>query len=347
MGRRTRRAAGALAGAAVLLAGQVAPAAAAPLNTLPSYQFTVRAAPVEHYLQYFRELVQDIGFSRVQIAHHSGDPGGHARAVGAAYWLFTDDEPCLLGCEPPCPEATLVNATEARTSNPRECTDRLPGLGALGLPTNLDKSFPAAAHTEAHTPSDRQADALSRVAGAAAGQLATGAAGSTAGASFDPVTGTFVGSARSFAVDIALPGGELVSVVSVLMVSAVPNTTPVVSYQLSLATARDGTSSSGLDGQSFSIAGQQVPLTDFVGRVNSQLGSLGQQLSAFAELGIAVLAPASTYTADKGRFRVTAPVVVIGAEPDLALPAPERGTGLRLGAAVFEGAFSTPDPPLR
>jgi len=32
----------------------------------PPYQFTVRAAPVENYLQYFRELVQGVGFSRVQ-----------------------------------------------------------------------------------------------------------------------------------------------------------------------------------------------------------------------------------------------------------------------------------------
>lgn len=347
MGRRTRRVAGALAGAALLVVGQADPAAAAPLRSRPPYQFTVRAAPVEQYLQYFRELVQDVGISRVQIAHHAGDPTGHARALGAAYWTFTDDEPCLLGCEPPCPEATLVNATVARTSNPRECADRLPGLGALGLPTSLDKSFPAAAHTEAHTPSDRRADALSRVAGAAAGQLGTGAAGSAAEAEYDAVTGRFLGSAHSFVADLVLPGGELATVVSMLTVSAVPDTTPVVSYRLSLTTARDGTSTSGLDAQGFSIAGQQIPLTDLVSRVNGQLASLGQQLATFAELGIGVLSPATDYTSDKGRFRVTAPVVVIGVEPDLALPAPERGTGVRLGAAVFEGAFSAPDPPLR
>jgi hypothetical protein len=347
MGRRTRRAASALAGATLLWAGQVGPAAAAPRSAMPPYQFTVRAAPVETYLQYFRELVQDIGFSRVQIAHRADEATGHARAVGAAYWLLTDDEPCLLGCEPPCPEATVVNATEARTANPRECTDRLPGLGALGLPTNADKSFPGAAHTEVHTPSDLRADALSRVAGAAVGQLGTGAAGSASSAVFDPITGRFTGSAHSFVADIALPNGELATVASALTVTALPNTTPVVSYWLALTSARSGTSSSGLDQQGFSIAGQQVPLTDLVGRVNSQLGSLGQQLSAFAEVGIGVLSPVSDYTADGHRFRVSAPVVVIGVEPDLALPAPERGTGLRLGAAVFEGAFSAPDPPLR
>src|SRR4051794_29669395 len=74
MGRRTRRATGVLAGTAALLAAQVGPAAAAPLSTLPPYQFTVRAAPVENYLQYFRELVQDVGFSRVQIAHRTHEP---------------------------------------------------------------------------------------------------------------------------------------------------------------------------------------------------------------------------------------------------------------------------------
>ncbi|HEY3605726.1 MAG TPA: hypothetical protein VGL04_13730 [Sporichthyaceae bacterium] len=347
MGRRGRRAASALVGAALLVAGQAAPAVAAPLSTRPPYQFTVRAAPAEQYLQYFRELVQDVGFSRVQIAHRAGDATGHARALGAAYWLLTDDEPCLLGCEPPCPEATLINTTEARTANPRECTDRRAGLGALGLPSNADRSFPAAAHTEAHTPSDLHADALSRVAGVGAGQIGSGAAGSTSSAVFDPSTGRFLGSARSFVTDIALPNGQLAAVASALTVSGIPNTVPVVSYRLSLTVARDGTSSSGLDEQGFSIAGQQIPLTDLVGRVNSQLHSLGQQLSAFAELGIGVMSPVTDYAADSGRFRVAAPVVMIGVEPNLALPAPPSGTGVRLGTAVFEGAFSAPDPPLR
>jgi hypothetical protein len=338
---------GVLAGATALLAGQVGPVAAAPVHTPPPYQFTVRAAPVENYLQYFRELVQDVGFSRVQITHREGDATGHARAVGAAYWLLTDDEPCLLGCEPPCPEATVVNATEARTSNPRECTDRLPGGGALGLPTSLDKSFPSAAHVEAHTPTDLRADALSRVAGAAVGQWGVGAAGSSSSAAFDPITGRFVGSARSFVVDMALPNGALATMASALTVNALPNMTPVVSYRLALTTARDGTSSSGLDAQGFSIAGDEIPLADLVGQVNSQLDSLGEEMSAFAELGIAVLAPVSDYTPDGHRFRVSAPVVAIGVEPNLSLPLPEQSVGLRLGAAVFEGAFSAPDPPLR
>jgi hypothetical protein len=347
MGKRARRAMSALVGAALLVAGQAGPAAAAPGGPRPEYQFTVRAAPVEQYQQYFRELVQDVGFSRVQVAYRAGDSTGHARALGAAYWLLTDDEPCLLGCEPPCPEATVINATEARTANPRECTDRLPGLGALGLPTNLDKSFPAAAHTEAHTPSDLHADALSRTAGLTAGQTGAGAAGSTSSATFDPRTDRFLGTARSFVTDIALPGGQLAAVASSLTVSAVPNTEPVVSYRLSLTTARDGTSSSGVDAQGFSLAGEQIPLTDFVDQVNNQLRSFGQQLSAFAELGIGVLSPVTDYAGGSGRFRVVAPVVTVGAEPNLALPAPPSGTGVRLGSTVFEGAFSRPDPPLR
>jgi hypothetical protein len=166
-------------------------------------------------------------------------------------------------------------------------------------------------------------------------------------AAFDPIADRFTGTATSFVTDVALPGGGAAAVASTLSVSAVPHAVPAVSYRLSLTTWRDGTSSSGIDEQGFSIAGQQIPLTDLVDRVNGQLAALARQLSAFAELGIAVLAPATAYRADDARFRVAAPVVMIGAGRDLALPTPLRGTGLRLGSAVFDGAFSAPDPPLR
>jgi hypothetical protein len=347
MGWRTRRAAGGLAGAALLVAVGASPAAAAPLTGRPPYQFTVRAAPVENYLEYFRELVQDAGFSRVQITHRSGDATGQARAVGAAYWLLTDDEPCLLGCEPPCPEATLINPTVARTANPRECADRIPGSAALGLPSSPDRTVPPAAHTEVRTPTDMTADAVSRMAGLAGSGSRVGALGSSSAAAFDPIAHRFTGSASSFLADVALPGGGAAAVASMLSISAVPNAVPLVSYRLSLTTWHDGTSTSGIDEQGFSIAGQQIPLTDLVGRVNKQLADLGGQLAQFAELGIAVLSPATAYTADGHRFRVAAPVVVVGARRDLALPTPVRGTGLRLGNAVFEGAFGAPDPPLR
>jgi len=336
MGWRTRRAAGGLAGAALLVAGGASPAAAAPSTDRPPYEFTVRAAPVEHYLEYFRELVQDVGFSRVQLTHAAGDATGHARAVGAAYWLLTDDEPCLLGCEPPCPEPTLINPTVARTANPRECTDRIPGPGALGLPTTPAAAVPAA-HTAARTPTEQSADAACRV----------GSLGSSSAAAFDRTADRFTGNASSFVADVALPGGGAAAVASTMSVSAVPNAVPAVSYRLSLTTWRDGTSSSGIDEQRLRIAGQQIPLTELVGRVNAQLAALGRALSQFAQLGIAVLAPATSYRTDDSRFRVTAPVVVIGAGRDLASPTPLRGTGLRLGSAVFSGAFSAPDPPLR
>jgi len=347
MGRRIRRAAGALAGAALLVVGQAGPAGATPLTNRPPYQFTVRAAPVENYLQYFRELVQGVGFSRVQVSHRSGEVTGHARALGAAYWLFTDDEPCLLGCEPPCPEATPVNPTLARTSTPRECPDRKFGAGTLGLSPMWDKAFPAAAHTEAQAPTDLEANALSRVAGLAGSGFGSGAAGSSSTATVDRVTGRFIGSAHSFVADIVLPRGGLASVSSTLSISALPDAVPVVSYRLALTTAHDGAASSGIDQQGFTISGQQIPLTDLVAAVNNQFAGVGRQLSQLAELGIRVLAPATEYTADRHRFRVAAPVVVIGAASDLALPTPARGMGLRLGCAVFEGAFSAPDPPLR
>ena len=145
---------------------------------------------------------------------------------------------------------------------------------------------------------------VSRLAGPGTG---LGALGSSSAAAFDRTTDRFTGNANSSVADLALPGGGAATVASTLSVCTVPNAVPMVSYRLSLTTWRDGTATSGVDEQGFSIAGEQIPLTDLVGRVNSQLAALGRRLAQVAELGIAVLSPTTAYAQDGGRFRVTAP----------------------------------------
>jgi hypothetical protein len=318
------------------------------VNEIP-YQFTIRTAAAEHYFHFFQEVATDVGLSRVQLAQSAGATSGQSRALGAAYWLATDDAPCLLGCEPPCPDQTLINPTVARTTSPRECNDRVPGLSAAGVPTELTKAFDtgSASPVRARTPSDRTATGSSRVVnsdGPAGVQAAV--AGSSASATIDG-SGHYTGSADAFVTDLKFAGNQLATVTSSMRVTAAPGTLPKVDYLLSLATSGGSGWSSGVDQQSFTIAGHQVPLVDLVSQVNAQLAGLGSRLSKLADLGVRVLAPNTDYVPGTDRFRVSAPVVLIGVGPQLSAPTPTRDTGVRIGTAEFDGSYTEPDPPLR
>jgi hypothetical protein len=316
----------------------------------PRYQFTVRAAAVEGFAHYFREIDSDAGFSRVQIARRSSEAVGHARAVAAPYWLLTDDAPCLLGCEPPCPESALVNPTIARTVNPRECADRVPGLGALGLPTALSELLNSGTTSRAAVtaPNAETASASAQLADLAAAGIDAAAVGSNTSAAVADVTRHYTGSARSFVTDLRLPGGRLASVVSRLSVTADPGGTPKVDYLLSLlATDGAGWAGSGVDQQSFTFAGRAIPLGDLIAAFNSQMDELASRVSALAGLGVQLLAPVVDYAPDSERFRVSAPVFLVGVTPQADLPTPTRDGGLRVGSATFEGSYAEPDPPLR
>jgi|GEM_PF-6677209 len=345
--RRCLRAA-AMVSVAVAVIAPAGPASAVPTR-LP-YQFTVRAAPVEAYVHYFREVDNDIGFSRVQLAHRSGDLAGVARALAAAYWPAIDDEPCLLGCEPPCPESALVNPTVARTSTPRECTDRVPGPANVGVPPSIARALAGlpAPRATVNAPSDVFATGSSRVLDPSVmNGVNIAAAGSSATASMDRNTGRFLGVARSFVTDLVLPGGSLAAVTSLLQVTATPGADPVVDYRLSLTSATGAGASSDLGREGFTIAGSRVPLAELVGNVNGQLAELGSVLGTLADLGVRVLAPIADRSDDGRRFRVSAPVLLLGVDPAVALPAPTGGSGVRVGSAIFEGSYAAPDPPLR
>ena len=339
-------------GATVMMLGTVlaGPAAAVPngsshalsVPALLPYQFSVRAAPLENYLHFFRELDSDTGYSRVRLAHRTGEPVGSARAVGAAYWLLTDDEPCLLGCDPPCPESTPSNPTVASTSNPRECKDVLPGPGTLGVPPDVLplNGTGSAPRVGAQTPSEFSATGSAQAVALSVGAgVNTGAVGSTSTGSVDRVTGAFTGVARGVVTDIALPGGKLATVTSMLGVSVAPGVAPKVDYLLSLVTWDGAGMASKVDQQSFTIGGNQIPLVDLVRNVNAQLAALGERLGSLIDLGVRVLEPVDDYTVYGTRFRVSAPVLVVGVDPDVSLPAPTGASGLRIGSAVFEGGF--------
>lgn len=337
--------------ATVLAIGAGAPASAsvrlAPEDLV--YQFTMRAAPVEGYVYFFRELVQGVGFSRVQLTHRRGDVSGTARALGAAVWPLTDEEPCLLGCEPPCPESTVVNPTIARTSAPRECGDRVPGFAASGLPPEFAALLAEGIAPEAlaDTPDSTHATGSSRIGDLDHSRNSFAGAGSSSTATVTEFTGRLVASARSFVTELHLPGGDLASVTSLLEITARPGELPTVSYLLSLAGAGGGGSRSGLDQTAFTISGNRIPITDYVQAVNDSISSVGSQLRILAGLGVRVLSPTTDFTDGEVRFRVSAPVLLVGVEPSVSLPAPNRDAGLRIGAATFEGSYTTPDPVLR
>jgi hypothetical protein len=243
----------------------------------------------------------------------------------------------------------LINPTVARTTSPRECNDRVPGLSAAGAPTELTKAFDtgSASRVRARTPSDRTATGSSRVVnvdGPAGVQAAAG--GSSATATVDGA-GHYIGSASAFVTDLEFAGNRLASVTSAMQVTTEPGTLPKVDYLLSLITSGGSGWSSGVDQQSFTIAGHQIPLVDLVSQVNAQLAILGSQLSKLADLGVRVLAPNTDYVPGTDRFRVSAPVVLIGVGPQLSTPTPTRDTGVRIGTAEFDGSYTEPDPPLR
>lgn len=345
--RASRRLTAVGAGAALCLAGAVPARASGPV---PPYQFTIRASAIEQYLQFFREIDSDIGFSRVELAHIAGAPAGSASALAASYWLPTDDAPCLLGCEPPCPESSVVNPTVARTADPKDCDNKTPGLAALGVPADLTKQLgdQIKPRVDARTPSTSTATGSARIAQiTGSGGLQAAAAGSESTEHVDPTTGRYTGVARGYVTDLRLAGGRLVTVTSMLRVTADPGASPTIDYLLSLVASTGRGWQSGVDQGSFTIAGNAIPLSDLLGKINAQLASAGSNLGNLADLGVRVLAPASDYVPGTDRFRVSAPVLVLGVSPDVSTPTPNRDTGVRLGSAVFEGSYTAPDPPLR
>jgi hypothetical protein len=348
-GSRLRMAA-ALPVAAVLALGAATPAAAAPPAAADNlvYQFTLRAAPVETYTHFFRELVQAVGFSRVQLTHGKDDVTGSARALGATVWPLTDEEPCLLGCEPPCPESTVVNPTIARTSAPRECNDRVPGIAGSGLAPEFGPLVEGVTpQAVAETPDGHTATGSSRIGDQGRGADSFGGAGSITTARVTEFSGRLVASARSFVAELRLPGGDLASVTSLLEVTASPGELPRVSYLLSIAGAGDKANRSSLDQANFTISGRRIPITDYVSAVNESLANISSQLRILAGLGVRVLAPTEEFTDGEVRFRVNSPVLMVGAEPGVQLPTPTRDAGMRIGAAMFEGSYGAPDPVLR
>lgn len=338
-----------LVAALVLAAGAPSVGAERALSERLPYQFTLSAAPIEGYTFFFRELVQAVGYSKVRLTQRRGEVTGQARAVGAALWPITDEEPCLLGCEPPCPEAALVNPTVARTSSPLECNERVPGVAAAGLPPALAGLLSSgfAPEAKASTPDDTTATSSSRVGDAAFGENDFASAGSLSTARVSYPSGRLVASARSFLTDLRLPGGEVVSFASSLQISAAPGQTPRFGFTLSFASAGGGGSRSGVDQANFTISGNDIPIGDLVQTFNDSLASVGGQLRVLAALGIRVLAPTTEFTEVRSRFRVNAPVFMVGAEPGTALPTPTRDGGVRLASATFEGNYEAPDPALR
>jgi len=277
---------------------------------------------------------------------------GHARArLGAAYWLFTDDEPCLLGCEPPCPEGTPVNPTLAAPPPPGvpgpESSERAPSVcPRCGTRRSRRPRTPRRRPRRIWRPMRCPGWRAWPVPGSA-----SGAAGSSSTATVDRVTGRFIGE-RPFVRGRhrAASRGPGLGFQHAVHQCPARRRVPVVSYRLALTTAHDGAASSGIDQQGFDHQRQQIPLTDLVrcGETTNSPG-WGRQHLAARRAGHQGAGPAATSTtADRHRSGWSAPVVVIGAASDLARahPGPGHGAG-GWAARLFEGAFSAPDPPLR
>jgi hypothetical protein len=271
--------------------------------------------------------------------------------VGAGYWLVTDDEPCLFGCDPPCPSGEVPNPTVARTMFPTRCEPRRPGLNPLGVPAEVDKSLPAPAWPQS------EAEARTDVSGSAAGRntelalppgIRLGAAGSTGFAAVTRETGEYSGTARSFVSELVTPTGGLASITSLMRVTVSPQSSqPRVTYLLSVAGTSGGGSRTEVDEHGFTVAGVDIPAGDLIAQFNSALSAYAKSVAMLGELGFELLAPQVGQSYDGRRYRIAAPVLTLGADPSVARTTPAREAGVRLGAAVFEGSYTDPDPILR
>lgn len=352
-GRARARLSTALVTLAALVTGAtpaVGGEAARGLTATP-YQFTLRAGAAENFVNFYRELVQSVGYTNITLAHDAGAPQGRSTAVGAGYWLATDDEPCLFGCDPPCPNGELPNPTVARTMYPTRCEARHPGLNPFGVPAEVDKSLPPPAWPQS------AAEARTDVSGSAAGRntevslppgIRVGLAGSTGFASVTRATGEYSGTVRSFLNEVVTPTGGLSSITSLMRVTHSPEgTQPRVTYLLSVAGTSGGGSRTEVDERGFTIAGVDIPAGDLIAHFNAQLSALAKSLAMLGDLGLGLLAPQVGQSYDGRRYRIAAPVLTLGVDPSLARTTAAREGGVRLGAAVFEGSYSEPDPILR
>ena len=339
-GHRRRRALASAVLAGVLAAVSATPAAADVKPTSPSpYSFTLRANAVEHFVDIFREIAEGAGFSRVTLTREVGVSAGRSEAIGAGVWTLLEDEPCLLGCDPPCTSPALANPTMARASSPAGCVDQESGLD---VPSMSPPGWAEAPGPASGTGTGHAAEAFS-VPG-----IRAGAAGSDVTASVAR-HGQYTGVAHAFVHDLVTASGQVRSVTSLMRVTANPDgTLPLVTYAFSVAGISGGGSRAGVDETGFTIFGQDIPFVDVVRWFNDELGQVVGIAGVLGGLGIRILAPQVGLSDDGTRYRITSPVLLVGAEQGLATQGlTVHGSGFRLAGGVFEGSYAPPARPGR
>jgi hypothetical protein len=322
---------------AALLATLVAPAGPASARSTPradGYSFTLRAGAVENFVHFFREIAQGVGFSRVTLTHPGDAPRGSAEAVGAGVWTLVEDEPCLLGCDPPCTDPAVGNPTMARSTFPRSCDDQRAGL-AVGetTPTAQARAVgPATGESEGH------AVELSSFPG-----FRAGAAGSEVSANVSE-SGVYTGVAQAYLTEVATATGSARAVTSLMRVTVRPDgSVPVVTFAFSVVGAAAADARTGVNGQNFTIFGRDIPVVDFVAYFNHQVANVVGVAGILGNLGVRLLEPSVGLSDDGTRYRVTSPVLLVGAaQGALTQGLSLHSGGVRLAAGVFEGSYGRP-----
>lgn len=339
--RRLRGRASALVPGAVaaLVCALVAPSGVASATEAPSasgYSFTLRAEAVENFVHIFRELAQGVGFSRVTLTREAHARAGRAEAVGAGVWTLLEDEPCLLGCDPPCTSPMVGNPTMARSSFPRSCDDQKAGLFAKGMtPPGM-----AAAPTPGSAAGEGHAAEVTSFPG-----LRAGATGSKVSADVGP-DGDYVGTAEAYLQNLVTATGRVRSVTSLMRVTAKPDgSLPVVTYAFHVVGATEtGGGQTGIDQEGFTLFGKDVPAFDLVTHFNNEVANALGIAGVLGQIGVRLLEPSVGLSDDGTRYRITAPVLLLGAEQG---PSGQgltvRAGGVRVAGGVFEGSYNAPD----
>ena len=322
-----------------LLVAPVPPASARPTPREDGYSFVVRAGAVENFVHFFHEMAQGAGFSRVSLTRPADATAGRAEAVGAGAWTLVEDEPCLLGCDPPCTDPVLGNPTMSRATFPRSCDDQRAGLalGGVAPPGQAAASGPATAVAKGH------AVQLTSFPGVRAG-----VAGSEVSGSVSP-TGVYTGVAEAYVHELVTATGSARAITSLMRVTARPDgTVPVVTFAFSVVGATAADSRAGVNEQNFTIFGRDIPLVDAVSYFNHQVANVVGIAGVLGHLGVRLLEPSVGLSDDGSRYRITAPVLLVGAtQGALTQGLSLHSGGVRLAAAVFEGSYGAPAPAPR
>ncbi len=297
-----------------------------------AYAEFIRAGAIETFADVPRNVVQDGGFSSVDLRKDFGEATARCTVFGAGYYLGEEVEEGIIkgGAAPVAEGQTATDASPYE--NPTLSKKLRPETSAVDSSTEVAPAFPATGNGAKFT-SECTDDFY---AGTATGDVINAQgftfAGSTTAGQLDKKTGLFTGTSRALITGFE---GAFDSISSLMQVKHAPDKEPTVTFRLAFFNSE--ASKSGFTDNGFTLGGADIPAKMFVETFNQQAAANAPAFAAFGPAGLKILAPTVGVNQDSGRYEITSPV----AEGNLGI-ASRTGTigqnqGLRFAAITFTG----------